>query len=410
MTHTLDAIDPALRDVDFASLTISDAMEQIGRLRASGRPVVPVRFHQEVAWLAVSYDAVAEAFMNEADLPAAAFYERYTLPWLGRTVPSMRGQEHRSHRAFFAAPLLPGRVRARVSEIIVPVANALIDQFGERRELDFVPEYAKRYPFRVISRLFDLPDADEDMIQRRVSELFHFPWDPESASRARDEMVEYLRPIALARRKSPGEDIISYLASTEVNGRLLDESDLLDFIRFMYPAAGENTTHGLGLLMYRALCNRGIRERIVNNAKDRAAAVEETLRIDPPVPMITRFSEKPVTVAGVHIPANSPVLFGIGGANRDPKYFKDPEEFSLDRGTTNHITFGRGPHFCIGAHLARAELRATLDLMLDRLPGLRLVDPEDVVFHGGLQRGPAKLMIAFDGIRPAPATGASVPA
>jgi len=110
-----------------------------------------------------------------------------------------------------------------------------------------------------------------------------------------------------------------------------------------------------------------------------------------------------VTVAGIDIPAHSPVLFGIGGANRDPKYFDNPEEFSLDRGTTNHITFGRGPHFCIGAHLARAELRATLDLMLDRLPGLRLVEPENIVFRGGLQRGPAVLKMAFDEVRPAPA-------
>jgi cytochrome P450 len=264
-----------------------------------------------------------------------------------------------------------------------------------------VLEYAKRYPFRVITRLFDLPDGDDERMQRLVSELFHFPWDPEGASKAREEMIEYLRPIARERRKNPGKDIISYLASTEVNGRLLDEADLLDFIRFMYPAAGENTTHGLSLLMYHVLVDPEVRARVASNPKDRAAAVEETLRVDPPVPLITRFTEKQVTVADVVIPANSPVLFGIGGANRDPQQFPDPERFSLDRGVINHITFGRGPHFCIGAHLARAELRTTLDLMLERLPGLRLVEPETVVFRGALQRGPAKLTVAFDQLRPA---------
>jgi cytochrome P450 len=126
--------------------------------------------------------------------------------------------------------------------------------------------------------------------------------------------------------------------------------------------------------------------------------VEEALRIDPPVPIITRYSELPVSVAGVQIPAGSPVLFGIGAANRDPTEFPSPEEFSLDRGAANHVAFGRGPHFCIGAHLARAEMRVMLDLVLDRLPGLRLVEPEEVVFLGALQRGPAKLRIAFDGI------------
>jgi cytochrome P450 len=403
MSPSLELIDPDLRNVDFGSLNISNAMEQIGRLRDSGRAVVPVRFHDEVAWMVVSYDAVAEAFMNEAELPSAAFYEHYTMPWLGRTVPSMRGDQHRSHRAYFAAPLQPARVRERVSEVLVPIANGLIDAFGDRREVDFVAEYAKRYPFRVITRLFDLPDEDDEEIRRRVSELFHFPWDPDGASKARDEMIEYLRPIARERRKNPGKDIISYLASTEVNGRLLDEADLLDFIRFMYPAAGENTTHALSLLMYRVLEDPEVYARVSNNAKDRAAAVEETLRIDPPVPLITRYTEKPARVAGVEIPANSPVLFGIGGANRDSKHFEDPERFSLDRGTTNHIAFGRGPHFCIGAHLARAELRTTLDLMLGRLPGLRLASPETVVFRGALQRGPAQIIVAFDDLKAWPA-------
>lgn len=407
MAFSLALIEPELRDVDFGSLTITDAMEQIARLRAQGRAVVPVRFHEEVAWMVVNYEAVSAAFMNEAELPAAGFYQHYTMPWLGRTVPSMRGEEHRAHRAYFAAPLQPARVRERITEVLVPVANSLIDCFGDRGEVDFVVDYAKQYPFRVITRLFDLPDADDAEIQRRVSNLFHFPWDPEGASKARDEMIEYLRPIARERRRNPGKDIISYLASTEVNGRLLDEADLLDFIRFMYPAAGENTTHALSLLMYHVLVDPQIKARVLNNPKDRVAAVEEALRIDPPVPLITRFTEQQVTVAGVVIPANSPVLFGIGGANRDPRQFPDPEVFSLDRGVINHITFGRGPHFCIGAHLARAELRTTLDLMIERLPGLRLAEPETVVFRGALQRGPAKLTVAFEQRRAATASGDS---
>jgi cytochrome P450 len=256
----------------------------------------------------------------------------------------------------------------------------------------------------VITRLFALPDADNDLIRERVHKLFLFPWDPEGAGRARDEMIEYLRPIALARRERPGSDLISYMAATEVDGELLDESDLLDFIRFMYPAAGENTTHGLGLVLYRALADPAIRARVKAHASDRAAAVEETLRIDPPVTMITRYTEQPVTVAGVEIPAKSPVLLGIGGANRDPRYFSDPETFSLDRGTINHITFGRGPHFCLGAHLARAEMRATLDRMLDRLPGLSLGRGRDVRFEGGMQRGPVELWLEYDEILPASST------
>ena len=398
--NVFESVDPSLRDVDFGSLTITDTMEQLARLRDSGQQVAPIRFHNEVGWVVVGYAAVCDAFMNEAQLPAAAFYQQYTMPWLGRTIPSMRAQEHRIHRAFFGAPLFPARIRARIQDVLVPVANDLINSFGTRRELDFMASFAALYPFRVITRLFDLPDADNEAIRERVHALFRFPWDPEGAARARDEMIEYLRPIALQRRQSPGEDIVSYLASTPVGGKLLDEGDLIDLIRFMYPAAGENTTNALGLLLYRVSFDDTIRQRVLNSEADRAAAVEESLRLDPPVPLITRYADHAVTLSGVTIPAGSPVLFGIGAANRDPSRFEQAETFSLDRGITEHITFGRGVHFCLGAHLARAELRTMLNLMLDRLPGLRLSSPGNVRIQGALQRGPAELRIAFDELLP----------
>jgi cytochrome P450 len=397
----LDVVDPNLRDVDFASLSIPDVMERLEELRSRGSPVVPVRFHQEAAYVVLGYEAVAEAFMKEAELPAAAFYERYTLPFMGRSLKTMRGETFRRHRAYFGAPLLPGRIRERVSSVLVPIANELIDGFGASRELDFIAEFARIYPFKVITFLLDLPAADNQLIHRYVTQLFRFPWDPEGAAIARDAMIAYLRPYVRARRSDPKADIISYLATTAVEGELMAEDQLLDFIRHLYPAAGENTTNGFGLMMHRVLSNEAVRARVQKNPQDRAAAVEETLRIDPPVTMIIRFTEQPVTIAGREIPAGHPVLLAIGSANRDPNYFSDPASFSLDRGTINHLTFGRGPRFCLGTHLARAELRATLDLMLDRLLGLRLAHPENVRIQGGLQRGPRSLEIAFDDILPA---------
>lgn len=406
----LDLIEPSLRDVDFASLTIPDVMERLGALTASSRSVIPVRFHKEVAWAVVGYDAVAEAFMKETELPAAAFYERYTLPYMGRSLKTMRGETFRHHRTYFGAPLLPGRIRERVTSVLTPIANELIDAFGDRHEVDFVAQFARPYPFRVITHLLDLPAADNTLIHQYVTQLFRFPWDPEGGLRARDAMIAYLKPYVRERRRHPRADIISYLANTPVDGEVLAEDQLLDFIRHLYPAAGENTTNGFGLLLYRVLSDRAIHDRVLENPRDRAAAVEEALRIDPPVTMIIRFTEHPVTVAGIEIPAGHPVLLAIGSANRDPKYFSDPERFSLDRGTINHLTFGRGPRFCLGTHLARAELRIALDLMLDRLPGLRLADPAHIRIQGGLQRGPTELRVAFDALRPASQPAGEAPA
>ena len=410
MGVSLDIVDPAIRDVDFGSLTITDTMEQLGRLRDTGKKVVPVRFHEETAWVVLDFDSVAEGFMNEPDLPAAAFYNHYTTPWLGRIVSAMRGDEHRVHRSFFGHPLMPGRVRKAVNDVLLPTINGLIDGFGSRRKIKFVSEFSSQLPFRVITGMLDLPAADNDMIREKVHKLFMFPWDPDGSTKVRLEMMDYLLPYIEERRKNPKNDLISFFATTEVDGKLLDDDTLMDFVRFLWPAAGENTQHGVSLTVYHALAYADVRERVATNEKDRAALVEECLRIDPPVTMITRYTEKPVTIAGVDIPAGVPVLLGIGGANRDPRYFEKAEQFSLDRGTINHITFGRGPHFCLGAHLARAEMRGTIDMLIARLPGLRLTDPSKVIFQGGMQRGPAEMWIEFDDLLAPPEIAPRKPA
>jgi cytochrome P450 len=400
--HSLDIVDPSLREVDFASLTVTGVMEWLNQLRDSGRCVVPVRYFGKVAWMVLGYDAVEEGFMNEAEMPKAPYWIRDNEPYFGRVVSSMMGEEHRAHRAIVGGPLMPGRIRERITQVLLPVANGLIDAFGDHREVDLVPAFNRLYPFRVISALLGLPPEDEPLVHGHVMRLFRFGWDPEGAREARDAMITYLRPFLDARRKSPQSDLISMLAVAEVDGKRLTDQELLDAVRFLYPAAGDNTTHGLGVMMYRVLGDKAVHERVLANPSDRSAAIEETLRMEPPVPLIIRFVENSVTIHGFKIPAQNYVLLAVGSANRDPSRFVDPETFSLDRGTINHITFGRGPHFCLGAHLARAEMRAALDLLLDRLPGLRLLDRDVVRLQGGTQRGPDRLPVAFDDLLPAP--------
>jgi cytochrome P450 len=286
-------------------------------------------------------------------------------------------------------------------QILSPVADGLVDEFGERRELDLVTAYTRLYPFRVISTLLDIPRQDQDLVHGHVMRLFKFPWDPQAGREARDAMIAYLRPLLAERRKNPKTDLISLLAAAEVNGKRMTDQELLDAVRFLYPAAGENTTNGLGMLMYRVLSDQSVYGRLLANPTDRAAAVEESLRLEPPVPVIIRYLHHPVVIHGTRVPANHYVLLAISSANRDPARFEDPDRFSLDRGTINHITFGRGPHFCLGTHLARAELRVTLDVMLSRLPGLRLVEPDNVRVQGALLRGPKALRVRFDEILPA---------
>jgi cytochrome P450 len=116
--------------------------------------------------------------------------------------------------------------------------------------------------------------------------------------------------------------------------------------------------------------------------------------------MLPRYTETPVTIGGVDIPAGAMILVCSGAANHDPDMFPDPERFSLDRGMNPHATFGRGPHFCLGSHLAREELRISLSLLLERLPGLRLADDQPIRASGTVVRGIRALPVVFDDVLP----------
>ena len=174
------------------------------------------------------------------------------------------------------------------------------------------------------------------------------------AKQAHATMSAYIQDLIRERRKNPGEDVLSHYATTEVDGRSYTDEGLSDAIRFIYPAAGENTMNALGTLLYYVLSLPDVYERVRANPDDRTAAIEESLRIRSSVQYMLRYIDKPLTIDGFEIPANSYLLLANSSANRDPTRFENPTKFSLDRGFNNHISFGKGPNFCLGAHLARA--------------------------------------------------------
>jgi len=391
----------AMPEVDFGADPLEDLYERIAVLRDQGKRVVPVRYIGETAWLVLRYDDVTSAFADEKRLPAADAYERTGMPSMGRILMAMRGEQHRVNRALAGSALLPGAIRRATEKLLVPVANALIDQFGVRREIDLVAAYTRRYPFNVISGLLGVPIEDEARINGWLDRLIRLQWDRESALQARADLDAYLTPILEQRRHAPGEDLISQLVTAEIEGRRLDEEEILSFLRLLYPAGAETTFLTMSALMREVLTDRVLYDRLMAHPEDRAAAVEEALRKEAPATLLPRYAETAVTIAGVEIPAGSMILLGSGAANHDPAVFPDPERFSLERGANPHATFGRGPHFCMGSHLAREELRISLSLLLERLPGLRLAGDQPIRSTGTVVRGIRTLPVAFDDVLPA---------
>jgi cytochrome P450 len=141
-------------------------------------------------------------------------------------------------------------------------------------------------------------------------------------------------------------------------------------------------------------------DRVRRDSQSRRLAIEEVLRWEPPVALMPRFAPVDTDQFGPRIPAGSHVLFGIAGANRDPAVFPDPERFDMDRVNKGTLTFGFGTHFCVGAHLARAELSAALDVVLERLDDLRLVGTNPTRMVGSILRGPDTLPVTFTARQP----------
>src|SRR5262245_56837852 len=363
----------------------------LARLRERG-PVARVRFGGEPAWIILRYSELARAFRDPQRFPPGAADRATTEPVVGRSFISMDGEEHRVYRRL-ATPAFRSAAVARLE------ARGLAELAGEladRAEVDLVERFTHRFPIRMISRLLGLPREDEERFSAWAVGLLAFPFDPELARRASEEFTAYLLPIVAERRKRPRGDVISELAQAEVEGRRLADEDVLSHVRLLFPTGAETTVSGLGTLLYALLAAPELWKRVVEAPDERAWAVEELLRWENPVAVVPRVAAPaPVDFAGERIAANAPVLFCIAAAHRDPAVFADPDRYDPDRRPTDLLACGPGPRTCPGMHLARKELRAALDALASRFPGLRLLDREAAEPVGAVLRGPERLPVAL---------------
>ena len=392
--------DHAFPHLDFGRDAIADLDELMASLQSQGRRVVPVRYLGATAWLLLRHEDVARAFRDNRHFPASAAHRRYSLPVQGRTLLCMDGEEHRIHRALVADAFQPQAVRARIASLLKPLAHELIDAFGSRRELDLVAEFCHRYPLRVITRLLGIPLGNEPQLFEWVQGLFDYPFDPAHALKSADEIGRFLLPIIHARRVQPREDLISRLALAEVEGQRLSDEDILAFVKLLFPAGADTTYLTLGSMMNAVLGDERLAARLRADTSLIPAAVEESLRLFGAVCLLPRYTETGARVGDVDIPPDSWLLFGVRPAGRDAAVYPDPERFDLGRHPQRLVTFGGMPHFCLGVHLARAELCTSLELLLARLPGLRLREgPTPERF--AVLRGVHRLPVEFDDVLPA---------
>lgn len=389
---------PRFPDIDFGTDDVPDFHARMDSLRAEGLCVAPVRYYGETAWLILRHEDVRSAYRDGERFPCGEAYLRHSAPAMGdKMLLCLDGEEHRVKRLLISREFLPQKIPEYVDRLIRPLADELIDAFGGRRELDLVEAFTRPLPMFLTTRLLGLPDTDGRQLIEWIEALFTYALNPERTLRARQEVSDFLLPIIDERRRAPRGDLLSLLAAAEVDGEALSDEDILCFARLLFPAGSDTTYLTMGSMMNAVLGDRVMRQRLIADPSLREGAVEESLRMFGTIALQNRYTVSGCTMHGVEIPPHSWVLFGNSPGNHDPDVYPDPHRFRLDRNLKGMVTFGGGPHVCIGAHLARATLRVGLSRLLDRLPGLRLVE-EPATPLGAIMRGVRHLPVRFDAI------------
>jgi cytochrome P450 len=259
-----------------------------------------------------------------------------------------------------------------------------------------VREFTFAFPVQVIARLMGLPREDYVRFQQLSIELLSvvYNWDIGIAASA--TLKEYFGEILAERRRDPQDDLISTLAESEIDGERLSDDEIFAFLLLILPAGVETTYRASGNLLVAMLSEPSLLETLREDRGMLRGAIEEALRWEPPISTVVRVARCDCELGGITIPKGTNVSVSVAAANRDPTHYADPDRFDPTRKNIAHLTFGGGPHVCLGTPLARMETTVAINGLLDRLPDLHL-DPSAPApnITGVAFRSPAALPVEF---------------
>ncbi len=291
---------------------------------------------------------------------------------------SMDPPQHRKLRRLISHAFTP-KVVAGLAPRIGEVTNQLLDATGGAQEWDIVDELAYPLPVIVIAELLGLPTSDRALFRAWADQLFEMdfedPNDPDlmpKVEAAMADMRAYLLEACLDRRAHPREDLISKLATAEVDGERLTDNEVVGFSTLLLIAGHITTTALLGNTV---LCLDEQPAALADLRADRSlvpGALEEVLRYRSPFPQLGRVTMREAELSGTVVPPDVFVAPWILSANRDERAFADPDRFDIHREHNHQVAFGKGIHFCLGAPLARLEAKIALNILLDRYAEIHL--------------------------------------
>ena len=301
------------------------------------------------------------------------------LEQLRRIMLFMDPPEHRRFRNLVNQFFTP-RAVAKLIPNVERLAREIVDSVAERGECEFVSEVAAQMPMAVICELMGVPEGDRQQIYELTNRMIgvddaDFASSEEDAMRANLEIFLYAQKLAEQKQKQPGDDLATLLLGAEVDGQKLSPLDFNSFFLLLAVAGNETTrtvtTHGMRHLIDHPDQMRALQQdpELIDSA------IEEMLRFEPPVLHFRRTATRDVELRGKSIREGDPVVLWYPSANRDEDVFPHPDRFDIRRDPNHHLSFGVGEHFCLGAHLARMELRIIFREILARLDDMELAGP-----------------------------------
>jgi cytochrome P450 len=386
---------------------LADPYPHLARLRES----TPV-FYASVLdrWVVTRYDEIEQVLQDPTTFSAAEA-QRTLYPVCEDAGAVLRGAElvpvlsncdppaHRRYRQVMARALSPRRM-AVLGAAIGERSGALLETFAGDGRADLVGRLFYPLPALTMFTLIGLPLEDADRIKEWGEDKIVVNWgrpSPAAQMRSALSMVAYWRyclEFVRSRRMLPRDDLTSDLLANE---EMLSDEEVASLIFAVSFAGHETTTSLLGNVMHQLLRRPKLWEEVCADRSLIDGAVEETLRYDTPVPAWRRITTRATTISGVRVPAGARLILSFGAGNRDPERFSDPECFDMRRADARRqISFGKGIHYCLGAALARLEARIVLDMLADRLAGLRLAQEESLRFSPNISfRGPLEMWVEW---------------
>ncbi|WP_326786535.1 cytochrome P450 [Streptomyces sp. NBC_00151] len=378
-SRAFDPWDPAF---------VADPYPAYEELRARGR----VHYYEPTNQWLVPHHADVSALLRDRRL-GRTYQHRFTHEDFGRTAPPPEHEPFHvlnDHGMLDLEPPDHTRIRRLVSKAFTPrtverlkpyvegLAGELVDRLVEAGGGDLLTDVAEPLPVSVIAEMLGVPESERAPLRpwsADICGMYELNPSEEAARkavRASVEFTEYLRGLIEARRKEPGDDLISGLIAAYDEGDRLTEQEMISTCVLLLNAGHEATVNSTVTGWWTLFRHPAQLEALRADHSLIPTAVEELMRYDTPLQLFERWVLDDIEIDGTTVPRGAEIAMLFGSANRDAEVFADPETLDLSRAENPHISFSAGIHYCIGAPLARLELAASMSALLTKAPGLRL--------------------------------------